>query len=548
MALYFHTMRHLRPVQVWGRVVFLVRRPSPDLSDAPSMRAVPDEWRPPAERRSSMLGPRAFRFLNEGGVLPSGRPWEAPGRSKLWLYNLHYFDDLNAVGADERVDWHLELIERWIADNPPGVGVGWEPYPTSIRIVNWIKWAWAGNDLGSATRQSLAVQTRWLTRRLETHLLGNHLVANAKAMVFAGCYFEGPEARAWLKRGMTILEREIPEQILPDGGHFERSTMYHALALEDMLDLLNIARAVPAPFTPWAKSVSLWPEVVRRMGHWLSAMCHPDGEIAFFNDAATGIAPTPAALTGYARRLGAAWEESNIDGVVWLEHSGYVRAQRNGVVLVADVAPIGPDYLPAHAHADTLSFELSVQRQRVVVNSGTSCYGLGEQRDRERGTAAHSTVEVEGENSSEVWAGFRVARRARPFDVSVRVEQDAVRIEAAHDGYRRLRGGVVHRRSWELRDECLEIVDHLEGSVNGAISRVHFHPAVKLAHDRVEGIARWNGEVIKWRTEGCEPGIAASTWHPEFGMSMDCRSLVLEFAGQGQARSCRLVMTWQRSE
>ena len=77
-----------------------------------------------------------------------------------------------------------------------------------------------------------------------------------------------------------------------------------------------------------------------------------------------------------------------------------------------DVAPVGPDYLPGHAHADTLSFELSLFGQRVLVNSGTSQYEAGPERSRQRGTAAHNTVIVDGHDSSEVWAGFRVARRA----------------------------------------------------------------------------------------------------------------------------------------
>jgi uncharacterized heparinase superfamily protein len=544
-ALYFHTLRHLRPAQVWGRLMFRLRNPSPDLRLAPPVGADPVSWQPPVGRRSSMLGRRSFRFLNEDGALPPGSDWALPGRAKLWLYNLHYFDDLNAMLAPERGDWHRDLVARWIAENPPGTGVGWEPYPTSLRIVNWIKWAWAGNPLDPAAQQSLAVQARWVGRRLERHLLGNHLFANAKALVFAGCYFQGPEAEAWLQRGMTILVEEIPEQVLPDGGHFERSTMYHALALDDMLDLLNIAAACPAPFTPWASSVSDWPEVAQRMGRWLSAMCHPDGEIAFFNDAAMGIAPTPAALTEYARRLGVDWDDGSRDGVVWLEHSGYVRAQRDGAVLFADVAPIGPDYLPAHAHADTLTFELSVQGQRVVVNSGTSCYGLGKQREYERGTAAHNTVEVEGQNSSEVWAGFRVARRARPFDVRVRMGDDVVRIEGAHDGYRCFRGGVVHRRTWELRNGGLEIVDRLEGRAGGAIARLHFHPAVTLETDGVGGVARWNGGGVSWEAESCEPCVVASTWHPEFGVSLSSSALSLRFAGSGQAQSCRSVLKWR---
>lgn len=546
-ALYFHTVRHLRPEQVWGRLVFMLRRPTPDLRAAPPVAAAPDRWQSPAGRRPSMLGPWTFRFLNEEAALPPGASWELPGHSKLWLYNLHYFDDLNAVGSAQRAAWHLELVARWIAENPPGHGTGWEPYPTSLRIVNWIKWAWSCNDLDAVTRHSLAIQARWLVRRLETHLLGNHLFANAKALIFAGAYFEGAEARDWLQRGVSILEQQIPEQVLPDGGHVERSTMYHALVLEDMLDLVNLAQACPGLMLPAASPGDDWAAVARRMGRWLSVMCHPDGEIAFFNDAAFGIAPAPDALIAYARRLAVDWEDLRRNGVVWLEDSGYVRAQRNEFVLFADVAPIGPDYLPAHAHADTLTFELSVHGRRVVVNCGTSGYTPGAQRDLERSTAMHNTVEVEGRNSSDVWAAFRVARRARPHDVIVREAHDAVRIEAAHDGYRRPPGQVMHRRVWELRNDALEIIDHLDGGPAEAVSRIHLHPAVQPEPDGGAGAARWNTGALLWRTEGCESSIVASTWHPEFGASVPSNALALRFGGAGQPSSCRIVLKWQPS-
>src|SRR5690606_37317091 len=105
---------------------------------------------------------------------------------------------------------------------------------------------------------SLAVQVRWLRRCLEIHLLGNHLIANAKALVFAGLYFSGPEAHRWLATGLRILEREIAEQILPDGGQFERSTMYHALAYEDMLDLVNATTAFGEVCRPWESRIRAW--------------------------------------------------------------------------------------------------------------------------------------------------------------------------------------------------------------------------------------------------------------------------------------------------
>ena len=94
-----------------------------------------------------MEGPVQFRFLNRLYSLPGKGGWEEERLEKLWLYNLNYFDDLNAKNAAERTQWHGDLINRWIVENEPGKGIGWEPYPTSLRIVNWIKWFLAGMGL-----------------------------------------------------------------------------------------------------------------------------------------------------------------------------------------------------------------------------------------------------------------------------------------------------------------------------------------------------------------------------------------------------------------
>jgi uncharacterized heparinase superfamily protein len=187
-----------------------------------------------------MVAEDTFVFLNESRSITSKASWNDTAVEKLWLYNLHYFDDLNADGAVTRREWHRRLIERWIEESPPGYGNGWEPYPSSLRIVNWIKWTLSGGELSPRAIASLAVQIRFLCNRLEFHLLGNHLLANAKALIFAGAFFEQEEGEGWLAKGLAILRREIPEQILADGGHFERSPMYHGIILEDFLDIENI--------------------------------------------------------------------------------------------------------------------------------------------------------------------------------------------------------------------------------------------------------------------------------------------------------------------
>lgn len=536
LANYFHTLRYLRPVQIAGRIRFKLCRPRPDERQPPALRQRLHSYAAPLPAEASMLAPDRFRLLNLEGACSGAADWQGPGRARLWTYNLHYFDDLNAQGAPARRSWHQRLMERWIDENPPGAGVGWDPYPVSRRVVNWIKWSLAGNALSPRARQSLAVQVRWLSRRIESHLQGNHVFANAKALAHAGLYFDGEEAGRWLRQGMSLLQAQLAEQVLADGGHFERSTMYHAGFIADMLETADVMRA-------YGREVdAAWRETIARMMAWLEAMSHPDGGIAFFNDAAFAIAPAALELRDYADRLEVPLGARGLAGLRSLLPSGYVCVDLAPFFLICDVAPIGPDHLPAHAHADTLSFEMSYQGRRVFVNSGTSEYGMGAERQRQRGTAAHNTLVLDGENSSEVWAGFRVARRARARLLEAGEITGGFRVAGEHDGYRRLPGRNVHRRSWTLSARELLIEDCIEGPFRTATCHFHLHPDIHVLRARGANLLLGDshGPLLELQFEGAAiVDVVDSTWHPEFGLALPSRCIVAHIEGQRLATAIR---------
>lgn len=509
----------------------------------PLVRKSDSVWITHISSEISLLGPRIFRFLNkEHELLPEGG-WEDKSLDKLWLYNLHYFADLNAKNALARIAWHKALISEWIAENPATLGTGWEPYPTSLRIVNWVKWALNGINLTDLRfldnfNQSLAVQAHWLMKRLEWHLLGNHLFANAKALVFSGIYFQGEEATIWLRRGLNIIKTQIDEQVLNDGGNFERSTMYHAIFLEDLLDLINLSYKFPGKID--LKLIEHWRIVAKKMLDWLRAMSHPDGKIAFFNDAAFGVAPLLADLEAYAYHLEINSESQEKfggqeNGLININHfkdSGYIRITSSNAVALLDVAPIGPDYLPGHAHADTLSFEMSIFGQRVIVNGGTSRYGLGTDRLRERQTLSHSTVEVNGQSSSEVWGGFRVARRAYPFNLVLFSECTQATVLCSHNGYKYLSGSPVHRRTWILKENVIKVNDVIFGSCSQAVARFILYPEIEVSRlaQAVWMLRLPQGDLITFVVEKGIPQLEPAFYAPEFGkvLSTQCLAVQLE--------------------
>jgi uncharacterized heparinase superfamily protein len=532
----WRTLRWLKREQVIGRLRFRLARPQPDLSLAPTLRAAAGPWHPPAARAPSLVGPTQLSLLHQTHDITQVG-WDSATLPLLWRYHQHYFDDLNAEDHDARRDWQVALVNRWIADNPPARGTGWAPYPVSLRVVNWVKWWFAGQTPDAAWLHSLAVQARWLERRLEWHLLGNHLFVNAKALVYAGLWFDGAEAERWLATGLGILDRELPEQILDDGGQFERSPMYHALALEDVLDLVNVIQA-RAPSASSARA--LLPALKQRapaMLHWLRCMTHPSGALARFNDSSDGIAQPGPELERYAALLGVSAAPPPREGVHALAASGYVRVARGTAAALLDVAPVGPDYLPGHAHADTLSFELSVGGRELIVNRGTSVYGTGARRLVERGTAAHSTLQVGHRDSSEVWSGFRVGRRARVHGPAI----DGWRIAAHHDGYAHLAGAPRHRRCWTFEDGSLLIEDDIAAR-EPALSRLHLAPGLSAdevgpGHWRIAEAARVHALIAVEAGQAC---IEAWQHAQGFGVLAPAQTLAIALV-DGR---CRVRIRW----
>ncbi|MEC9415159.1 MAG: alginate lyase family protein [Pseudomonadota bacterium] len=364
--------------------------------------------------------------------------------------------------------------------------------------------------------------------------MGNHLFANAKALLFAGSFFDGNEAKIWWETGHKLIGKELAEQLLADGGNFELSTMYHMIFLEDLLDITNIycAYGDSAP--------DEFEDSISSMYHWLAVMCHPDGEISFFNDAALGITPSVIEVHEYGERLlgidkpALSNDEFSELCFVELPATGYSRVQMRAMVAIIDRAAIGPDYLPGHAHADTLSFELSLFGQRVVVNSGTSVYGSDADRQQERSTAAHSTVVIDDQDSSEVWSSFRVARRARVFDCCAMQLEGVVRLSACHDGYKRLPGEPVHCREWLFEEGLLTMTDKVTGTgVHQVESVLPLHPKVKIkVLEGGQATLEVGGSSVVIIVDGNgELNEVKSSYHPEFGLSVENRQLVYYSSG-----------------
>lgn len=441
MGLYGRTVRHLTLRQVVYQVLHRLRPPARLrlLKITPATCFVNPS--PPIKIVSWQQN--GFTFLNQTQQFLGEIDWNYGSFGKLWTYNLNYFDFLNQPGMTPETG--LALMRDFVYQTAT-LRDGLEAYPTSIRIQNWVLFLSRYQIQNNEINRHLFAQVSLLSHRVEYHIGGNHLLENGFALLTGAFYFQNQRL---FNQAARLLRRELHAQIMSDGGHIERSPMYHQLLLEGLLDALLMLQHHSRKTAP---NLTLFlTEKATQMLAWLNAVTFNNGDVPMVNDAAPGIAPTTAQLREKAVLTGL--PNPNQTGL--LTDSDYRMFRQPRYELFADVSAIGPDYQPGHAHADTLSFVLYVDNQPVFVDCGTSTYQPGGRRLWERSTSAHNTVTVAETNSSEVWASFRVGRRAR---VS-RLTYTETSLTARHDGYQHL--GVLHERNWRLDVERIVISDRL---------------------------------------------------------------------------------------
>lgn len=424
----------------------------PSLKLQPSLPALP-----------SFLQKNNFRFLNLEHQFENEIDWNFADHGKLWTYNLNYFEFLSQ--PDLKQEEGLRLIRDFIK-NEEKLKDGLEPFPISLRAIFWIKFLVQNEIRDAEIDQSLFRQLDLLTKKIEYHLLGNHLIENGFALIFGAYYFS---SKTFLAKAKEILIPELEEQILSDGAHFELSPMYHQLMLYRVLDCINLMGSNPLIFSD--DLLTRFREKAELMLGWLAAMTFSDGTTPALNDSALDIAPSSQNLLNYGNKL--KLKPKNVE----LNACGYRKHRSKTYELLVDVGAIGPDYIPGHAHSDTFNFVLHHDGKPLIVDTGTSTYEKNALRTQERSTSAHNTVKVGEAEQTDVWGGFRVGRRARITEFS----ESESSIKATHDGYAPL--GIYHERNFHFHENQIEIKDELTKQAT-AKAYLHFHPTVEIEqHD-----------------------------------------------------------------
>ena len=481
---FWRTIRYLRYSQVCQRVKMRLKQKTISRSryqrqcntDRYQINCIRNTCREAVDRKV-FEGPSTFCFLNVR--LDTKNSWFPPGASPLWLYNLHYFDYLFDVENDE-LFWRV--IDGWLKEVPPLTKAAWHPYTTSLRICNWIcsfserydreRLGGIADPLLGSFINSIYNQTQFILDFLELDVLGNHLIENCKALIVSGAFFGND---IWLDKGIKILTQQLHEQILADGGHYERSPMYHCIVMEDLL-------LIRAALIAAGRKTDPFDEVIRRMARFLANIVERDGSIPLLNDSAYGISLEPDLLLNEASRI----QDMDLLGqnrVVFLEDFGLFIVRTTALSLTFDVGANCPDYLPAHAHSDQLSYTLHFDDTPIITDSGTFEYTKGEWRDRFRETASHNTIKIDDIDMIDTWSSFRVGRRGYP--VATRIDLEKMVAKCSIDNFHFL-GVDVAREIEVLQDYAGIVVRDFYSCKTGGhrfSSYLQLHPELEVGRE-----------------------------------------------------------------
>jgi hypothetical protein len=545
LARTLRTARRIPPRQLAHRLRFLwLRRNYADAPTLPFARAavesagmaavsdlprLPDDVLWPEgvaalERRAEDLARGRFVHLNRVADFGSGVRWRDDGASRLWLYQLQYLSCVADLARTGRVAAAARIVASWRAEHEGRWdAVAWHPYPTSLRLVNLCVAATCAGGfqaLGDGVEALVAAHAAYLLRHVERDVRGNHLLENARALLWAGRVFRGGVAGDCGRVARSLLETEIAEQVLPDGGHFEMSPMYHCIVMRDLIEV----HALLGGGDPLVRRHVI--PALRRMGEFLAGVLCPDGDIPLLGDSARGFAPPAHALL---RLVGVARDDR--PGVRSFPDSGLHVLRSRRVWAIFDAGPVCPTYLPAHGQADSLTIEAWVDGVRVVADPGVHDYA-GPERSWGRSSRAHSTVTFGDRDTSEVYGGFRVGGRARVTSVGLAEKGDEVVATIRPHGSR----GKLSR-SVRVYGESLTIEDWGVGSSAETVrSRLHLDPGagfVVVEDARRGGATGAASRIADVDAGGAVVRVEEGRVAPEFGRSLPSTLLVQEARADG---------------
>ncbi len=378
--------------------------------------------------------------------------------------------DLRALGTDAARLRARALVADWIA-TPQVEALAQRPDVAGGRIAAWLGhydfFAASADDLFRQRLMArLVSDARLLAAALPTEEVDGRALTALKGLLAAAVAL--PDHGGLLTRALRFLPAELNRQVLHDGLHVERSPAVQLAVLQDLTEMRALCQ-VGGVDPPAALAAA-----IERLGPALRTLRHGDGGLALFNGSTEDSSMLIELVLSQAGHGGRAPMQLN-DG-------GFQRLQAGRTVLIVDSGKPAGSGANRFAHAGTLAFELSVGRDRLIVNCGASIAAGAQWRDALRATAAHSTLVVADTSSSELLPEG-LGRHPDHVGMQRQEANGAHWLELSHDGWKKV-FGVVHRRRLYMAESGEDVrgEDAVEANTPQPFTiRFHLHPSVNAS-------------------------------------------------------------------
>lgn len=498
--------------------------------------------------KSKSVAAGKLTFLNETVEFDSGEviAMDAPQileQSLHWQLKCWGFEHLEWTWLgyedsqelpNEAIAVHRAWMDEWRGNYPIAADTDylrqyWMPHSVCLRILNWARYdalfhEGLDSDFRRQIREFIYKHGAFLSDNVEHGVGGNHLIENAVALVVAGVY---ADERSWREQGARLFERGAGEQFFDDGGHFERSPMYHLIVCQRYLTAHSLLSAVGEESEDVQRCSS---EAVE----FLKQLRPPDGQIPLLNDSVFGEALELDECVSYARGVGVACGSdtglsTDCSSESMPDSGFYWFGEQDNWMLVAAHESAVP-HMPAHAHAHPGHVSLWLDGERVLTDTGVYEYAAGPRRDRARSVRGHNTVQVGEDEPVRMASSFWLWGQ---IDPTVDVNDRGGCLRMSYDGGGIGRPSYSHERQVIDEEVGWRVTDRLtcEGP---ARSRLHVHPAYEASREG-DGVMIANGErVVRIEPRNCDSlRLETAPYYPEFGERLDRDVIVLERVGTG---------------
>lgn len=397
-------------------------------------------------------------------------------------------------------------ILSWIEQNPYNMGVNWNSsLELSIRVINWV---WVYNFC----KGELLLDEKFMMKFIESICLhlkhiyshlsryssaNNHLIGEAAGLVIVATLFPFVSNKdKYINKGKKILFAELYKQVYDDGVDKEQAISYQAFVLDFYL-LSFLAMEINGQTV----KTNYWSRI-EKMCDFIAYTIDNNGNIPNIGDSDDGyvvkfsnigyfnnyisILNTAAVLfdrpdfikakkefdeksfwllgpKGYEKFMSLSTNAVNNKYSNVFDKGGYAIFQGDKEKIIFDCGSLGYLSIAAHGHADALSLNINYNNKNLIIDPGTYAYHTqSEWRDYFRSTSAHNTITVDGKNQSVIGGNFMWLQKANVRILDSYIGQKSNYISAEHDGYKRLRDPVSHKREiLHIKNECCIARDSL---------------------------------------------------------------------------------------